>query len=66
MHWHTTHLIATWFPRHGYMDDPKTESTIDLQATWVIYVLGFISDMLSNIHGCFYNQALEDVWSTGA
>ena len=29
------------------MDDLKTEGTIDSQATWVIYVLGFIFDMLS-------------------
>ena len=62
----TTHLIGKWFLRYGYKDDPKTESTIDSQATWVTNVLGFISDMLSNIHGCLYNQALEEVWSTGA
>ena len=38
-----THLIATWFPRHGCMDDLKTEDTIDSQATWVINVLAWFS-----------------------
>ena len=47
--------IATQFPGHGCMNDLSTECSIDSQATWVIDVLGL-----------FYNQAVADVWSTGA
>ena len=35
------------FPGHGCMDDLTTERSFDLQATWVIDVLGKFFDMLS-------------------
>ena len=43
----------------GCMDDPTTERSFDLQATWVIDALGLFFE-------CSYNQALADVCSTGA
>ena len=46
------------------MDDLTTERRFDSQATWVIDVLGLSFGHV--IHGCFYNQALADVRSTGA
>ena len=41
------------------MDDLNTECSFDSQTMWVINVLGVI-------HWYLYNQALEDVRSTGA
>ena len=41
------------------IDDLTIERTFDLQATWVIYVLGIL--FLLAMHGCLYNQALADV-----
>ena len=38
----TTRPIATQPPGHGCMDDLKTEGSFDLQATWLIGVLGLL------------------------
>ena len=46
------------------MDDLTIERSFGSQATWVIDVLGLYFWRVS--HGCFYNQAIEDVRSTGA
>ena len=46
------------------MDAITTESSFDLQATWVVDVLGL--SFLHVICGCLYNQALADVQSSGA
>ena len=43
----TARLIATQFLGHGCMDDLATERSFDLQAKWVIGVLGLFFDMLS-------------------
>ena len=43
----TARPIATQFPRHGGMDDLKTERSFDLQATMVIGVLSPYIDMLT-------------------
>ena len=54
----TARPIVTQFPGHGCMNILTTECSFDSQTMWVIYVLGVI-------HWCLYNQALEDVRSTG-
>ena len=43
----TARPIATQFAGHGCIDDLTTERSFDLQTTWVIDVLGLLSDMLS-------------------
>ena len=45
---HTTACpIAIQFLGHGCMDDLTTERKVDLQAQWVIYLLGLFFDLLS-------------------
>ena len=51
---------ASW----ARMDDLTTERRVHSQAVWVIYVLGLT--LWHVIHGCLYNQALEDARSTDA
>ena len=60
---HNTRVNATQIPGHGYMDDLTTERSYDVQAMWIIDVLGFF---IHFIHRRVYNQALADVRSTGA
>ena len=60
----TARPIATHFPGYRCMDYLTTERSFDSQVTWVIDVIGLF--FWHVIHGCLYNQALEDVWLTGA
>ena len=60
----TVCLIATQFAGHGCTDDLTTERSLDSQATRFIAVLGLFFQHVTN--ECLYNQALEDVRSTGA
>ena len=60
----TVCMVDIQFPGHGCMGDLTTKRNFDLQATWVIGVLGLCFRHV--IHGYLYNQALADVWSTGA
>ena len=60
----TRRSIATLFSEHGCTDDLRNKRSIDLQATWGIDVLGIFFDRLCM--GCFYNQTLSGVRSTGA
>ena len=60
---HDSMPVATQLPWHVCMDDLTTERSFDLQATWVINVLGLFFEV---IHGCLYNQALPDVGLSGA
>ena len=57
----TARPIDTPFPGHGCTDDLTNDRSFDLQATWVIDVLGLLFRHV--IHGCLYNQSLA---STGA
>ena len=51
----TARPIATQFPGQGCIDDLETERSFDLEATWVIDVLGLF---LTCYLWCLYNQAL--------
>ena len=55
--------IATQFPGHGCIGDLTLKRSFDSLAWCVIDVFGLFWHVM---HGCFYHQALADVWSTCA
>ena len=60
----TAHPIASQFAGHGCMEYVTTERSFESQATCVFDMLG--SFLRYVIRGCLHNQALADVWVTGA
>ena len=59
--WHLIPALNAWA---WCLDDLTTDRCFYSQATCVINVLGLF--FWTVIHGCLYNQALDDVRSTGA
>ena len=58
MPWHNTRLHALVPPRFLGMDDLTIEHSIDLQATWIIGVLGICFDLL------FLSVCTTKLWQT--